>query len=68
MSEEFNLSEKIDLDYSVYDMEGVISTEDVKEFIKQLKEEISNPEMHLKKTDVEIILEEIDKLAGEKLK
>lgn len=60
MSEEFNLSEKI-----ILDIEGMsgIPTEDVKEFIRRLKEEGYN------KTFAGSNFEEIiDKLVGEKLK
>ena len=62
---EFNLSERI---WETPNMTGVqigeevISKEDVKEFIKLLKEEI---DFHMPK---DIIIETIDKLAGDKLK
>jgi hypothetical protein len=72
---EFNLSEKIQEHYSIeYD---AIETEDVKEFIKKLKDfpiapygksPIQMDNETLKKLLVESFIEKIDKLAGEKLK
>jgi hypothetical protein len=70
--EEFNLSEKI---IRIGDRKRMqvncncIYEEDVKEFIKRLKEElIKNIEKSEYLTPYDIIRETIDKLAGEKLK
>ena len=60
MEKEFNLSERIN-DSNNFS-EGNIQTEDVKEFIKRLKEALKNDEAFLS-IDEEII----DKLAGYKL-
>ena len=59
---EFNLSERI---YVSHLPEDSIDTRDVKEFIKRLKEEIKDYLVPL--GNREILLKEIDKLAGEKL-
>jgi len=60
MKTEFNLSEKMHIHWGT---EPAYAEEDVREFIKRLKENI--------KTDYddvnECIIEEIDKLAGDKL-
>ena len=81
MNEEFNLSEKISNE-SINEGQdlNIIYAEDVKEFIRRLKEDINDPETisHFGKTQQErlaIILyvkdfinKKIDKLAGDKLK
>ena len=60
--EEFNLSEKITSD--LYNCgETVLQVEDVKEFIRRLKERVKN-----QLETMETVDEIIDKLAGEKLK
>ena len=72
MKEEFNLSEKVfvcDKSFIFDDMrKGVILKEDVKEFIKLLKESFIDTDEHnyfgYTKTR---ILEKINKLAGDKL-
>lgn len=60
---EFNLSEKI----ALVDMDSfeAIDIEDVKEFIRRLKEEIRTRMKHKAKTL--LIISKIDKLAGDKL-
>ena len=60
MTEEFNLSDKMGVHYENYP--DAILVEDVKEFIRLLKEEAK---YYVKAEDVII---SIDKLAGEKLK
>jgi len=59
----FNLSEKIDTTKQSVGYEGNLDVEDVKEFIKRLKELIPDMEYGTAK----IIYEGIDTLAGQKL-
>jgi len=63
---EFNLSKKL---WSVGDTEAndALWIEDIREFIKLLKEELGNPEF-FSPAQYKIITEFIDKLAGEDLK
>lgn len=58
---EFNLSEKIDFVNKKYNYEGWIFVEDVKEFIRRLKEHKNYLGV------IKITEKELDKLAGEKL-
>ena len=46
---------------------AIIDAHDVKEFIKELKREISLIRPHDRKTQTPIVLNTIDKLAGDKL-
>ena len=62
---EFNLSEKIQMDSEYLDWE-MLKIEDVKEFIRLLKEEMNDDDSLDYSTQVEIE-RKIDKLAGEKL-
>lgn len=77
--EEFNLSEKIvENEDGTPDFLTTIRTEDVKEFIRRLKEEIENSKYKRIQRDEDNneweevpagdIFEKINKLAGEKLK
>ena len=69
MNKEFNLSEKIEtanLDMEVWEEFDFLDVEDVKEFIRLLKEELDD--RIRSNTANEICNEIIDKLAGEKLK
>lgn len=63
MSDDFNLSDKIGTD--VYDRK-IIGKEDVKEFIKQLKERFSKCGFY--EWSKSEIIEKIDRLAGDDLK
>lgn len=82
MTEEFNLSYKIvvipdvmylkhdDLDKIKFGKEGVpiINLEDIKEFIKLLKEKLDNASIgYFGEVPIFAVKNEIDKLAGEKL-
>ena len=65
---EFNLSEKIKHNrISNYCVGDLIFVSDVKDFIKRLKDFVVNHQ-NLKLDCVEDLLNEIDKLAGERLK
>lgn len=76
MSEEFNLSDRIEEiqipcpegkpGCLVYHFKRSIKTEDVKEFIRRLKEEVTKGCMGTS-ANCYLIKKEIDKLAGEKL-
>ena len=71
---EFNLSEKIFKTTDYYDQVKAVHIEDVKEFIKRLKQHLTDSYPH----DLSIesickefyirVIEPIDKLAGDKLK
>lgn len=67
MTEEFNLSEKIELESFNNIITTVVKAEDVKEFMKRLKEKII---FHNKigRNEVHWINREIDKLAGDNLR
>jgi hypothetical protein len=62
MNKEFKLSEKI-MYSEIGGYDGEIAVQDVKEFIRLLKENLCN----FNKRDLEINLKIIDKLAGSKL-
>jgi len=65
--QEFNLSERINSHGRGIEC---LWKEDVKEFIRRLKEEINLPNLELQRAVtqyMEYVLEQIDKLAGEKL-
>ena len=65
--QEFNLSEKI-INNNFNDSGDFLDIEDVKEFIKLLKEEIYNfPSINYHQPDEDDIIKIIDKLSGEKL-
>jgi hypothetical protein len=75
MTNEFNLSEKI-TDQTDPRIGSCIVTEDVKEFIRLLKEELNSKKVEIKANSragktwnniIELHLNTIDKLAGEKL-
>jgi hypothetical protein len=68
MTDEFNLSDMIH--WRVYDNYGIIDHDDVKEFIKRLRKFIQNHLNYERKNCFlgEELLDEIDKLAGDKLK
>jgi hypothetical protein len=75
MTEEFNLSEKIIIlneginTIKVKDYCPLIHTEDVKEFIRRLKEEVKDQNnRYFGDISMIDIFETMDKLAGEKLK
>lgn len=64
MTKEFNLSEEI---WEI-DNDNVVHTDDIKEFIRLLKEEIENAEQSGYINDEQIDLREIiDKLSGKEL-
>jgi hypothetical protein len=66
MTEEFNLSDK---EWEHQEMDGVFcySKEDVKEFIKRLKDRMGNTTVGLNNKYLPIFYKEIDELAGDKL-
>ena len=69
-AEDFDLSEKIDF-YFQSNKDGIIHTKDVKTFIKKLKDNLSKmakENYYLNDIQKDILFEEIDKLAGEKLR
>ena len=69
MKTEFNLSKKIFLDcIPPTDCNTAISTDDVKEFIKRLKDFVLNSHNTYDVIGRSVIADEIDILAGEKLK
>ena len=64
---EFNLSDKIK--HPTKTIIGMwIHEDDVKEFIRRLKEELKSIEVDLGQVQKKIIFKKIDKLAGDKLK
>ena len=73
MSEEFNLSEKIRFWNKKAGKQILFyDEEDVKEFIRRVKERVEqriliNPHAALQNQRLKAIIEEIDKLAGDKL-
>ena len=67
---EFNLSNKIDYDYDdgSYPEDSSIRTENVKEFIKRLKESCIKLTKGTMEINYQDLMKVLDKLAGEKLK